>query len=92
MRPIPAAITLGVALALGALPAAAQPFLVPLNRDQGEPPPPPPSPVPVAPPQVAPGPGGAEAPRGTPPTQANAPAPGGATEEASRAPQVPPAR
>lgn len=50
-----------LAAGLFAVPAAAQPFLVPLTpqRQEEPPPPPPPSPVPVAPPQAntEPGPG-----------------------------------
>ena len=43
-----------LSIALLALPAAAQPIIIPLQRQrQAEPPPPPPSPVPVAPPRAA---------------------------------------
>lgn len=43
-----------LSILLLALPAAAQPIIIPLQRQrQAEPPPPPPSPVPVAPPQAA---------------------------------------
>lgn len=43
-----------LSIVLLALPAAAQPIIIPLQRQrQAEPSPPPPSPVPVAPPQAA---------------------------------------
>lgn len=43
-----------LSIVLLALPAAAQPIIIPLQRQRhAEPPPPPPSPVPVAPPQAA---------------------------------------
>ena len=54
MKIYPAALGMAaVGIVLFAVPAAAQPILIPLQpQRRTEPPPPPPSPVPVAPPQA----------------------------------------
>lgn len=72
-----------LALMLLALPAAAQPFIIPLEKQQPtEAAPPPPSPVPVAPPQVD-GSADAPAPAGAAPA-AEAPAANAAPQAVAR--------
>ncbi len=76
---------LAILATLLAVPAAAQPFIIPLQKQRpAEAPPPPPSPVPVAPPQVE---GSAATPAESAseaPSPGNAPAPGTAPPAAPR--------
>ena len=78
-----------LSIALLALPAAAQPIIIPLQRQrQAEPPPPQPSPVPVAPPQAAASPLAGQGAAGSVPGTSTAIRPGAGGDAAPRtAPQ-----